>query len=73
MTTNVKIETQIELKAFNESQLLDMLQRMKYGIEQLHISLLMEDHSQEEEDFLCKLIKHLREGLVLVESEYLSR
>lgn len=73
MTTNVKIETQIELKKFSENQLLEILKRMKFFIEELQINLLVEDHSQDEEAFLCKLLKHFREGIILVESEYLSR
>lgn len=73
MTTNVKIETQIELKAFNEVQLLEILTRMRDAVERLQIGLIVNDHTKEEEDFKYKFMKHLKEGLVLVENEYLSR
>ena len=41
MTTNVKIETQIELKAFNEVQLLEILTRMRDAVERLQIGLIV--------------------------------
>jgi len=73
MTTNVKVETQIELKKFNEEQLLEILTRMRDAVERLQIGLIVNDHTKEDEDFKRKFIKHLKEGLALVESEYLSR